>query len=643
MGEVIEFLKQREVSEEIIQTLENEKIDASVISLMTDEELKTYLPSYGDRLAVFGFCRRRGSSRKSVLFERLKSKLSKRKLSEEDGSSTRQEEHSQTTHKRNALKRNRKIEIGWMHYDEDTEVFKQVRARRGGGTRKIDICKDAKKRDILQVATGLFFPDGGNIQGPLTDFDCDLKDYQEMIVDDALTVGELYHVTKLNILRFYLTTKKKQNDSLQSSSPGLHPSSEIEESPQNQTSSFTVTTVQTSAPFETISHDVTYIEDTPNDNLPQSSTQSLSANTSHSSDIIFVGPFSDSEPINLDDTLIFSPHPGPSSERVRRVVVVHRGQVMSELISHFSDKDLEDVDIKIQFVLPDGTPEMAHDDGGVVRDCLSEFWKEFYDQCTTGNVCKVPFLRHDFGQQEWESVGRIIAFGWVREKYLPVKIAPAILEQAAFGYVKSDIVEDFLKFMPESERTVLEAWRSDFSIVDQEELIDILDNHSCRKIPTAYNATEVLLELAHKTLVQEPAYVIEQWARTLSTAWESICDLSSLFETLQPNVRKVLKCLTFPETMTAHQKLIQKYLTTYVKNAEKEHLCLFLRFCTGSDLHLGKNIIIGFNELKGFQRRPVAHTCGCVLELSINYDSYPDFRSEMNSVLESNVWVMDII
>ncbi|XP_039478078.1 uncharacterized protein LOC120443440 [Oreochromis aureus] len=210
MGDLIEFLKQREVSEEIIQTLENEKIDASVISLMTDEELKTYLPSYGDRLAVFGFCRRRGSSRKSALFERLKSKLSKRKLSEEDGSSTRQEEHSQTTHKRNALKRNRKIEIGWMHYDEDTEVFKQVRARRGGGTRKIDICKDAKKRDILQVATGLFFPDGGNIQGPLTDFDCDLKDYQEMIVDDALTVGELYHVTKLNILRFYLTTKKNK-------------------------------------------------------------------------------------------------------------------------------------------------------------------------------------------------------------------------------------------------------------------------------------------------------------------------------------------------------------------------------------------------------------------------------------------------
>lgn len=53
---------------------------------------------------------------------------------------------------------------------------------------------------------------------------------------------------------------------------------------------------------------------------------------------------------------------------------------MSDLISHFSEKDLEDVDIKIQLILPDGTPEKAYDDEGVVRDCLSEFFPEFYDQ-----------------------------------------------------------------------------------------------------------------------------------------------------------------------------------------------------------------------------------------------------------------------
>lgn len=97
--------------------------------------------------------------------------------------------------------------------------------------------------------------------------------------------------------------------------------------------------------------------------------------------------------------------------RVKRILVVHRGQVLPELMAHFCDDGIQEVDIKIQLVLPDGTTEMACDDGGVVRDCLSEFWNEFYDQCTMRNAFKVPFLRHDFAQQQWESIGRIIAFG----------------------------------------------------------------------------------------------------------------------------------------------------------------------------------------------------------------------------------------
>ncbi len=33
--------------------------------------------------------------------------------------------------------------------------------------------------------------------------------------------------------------------------------------------------------------------------------------------------------------------------------------------------------------------------GGVLRDVLSEFWNDFYEQCTLGNSFKVPYLRHD--------------------------------------------------------------------------------------------------------------------------------------------------------------------------------------------------------------------------------------------------------
>lgn len=617
---------------------------------MTDEELKRFLPSYGDRLAVLGFCRRKenghDNTRKSKLFERLKTKLAKRKPCDEGGSGKRQEEDS--TLKRNALKATRKIELGWMNYDDEYNTFKQVRTKQGGGTRKINISKNAQKSEVIQEAVGLFFPGGRNKLGLVTDFELDLRNYQEATVDSEMRVGQLYTDTKIPLLRFYLTTRKKENNIPFSNRTGSAPTLEGQESFQNQssTSSLNVDAAPPTPPFETVHSEVVYLRSTASDDnfeISLYSSENGSENAFESSNIVFVGHVSENEQLNLDDTLPVSPPTVASSEPVKKILVVHRGQVLQELIAHFSDADLPHADFKIQLVLPDGTPELGYDEGGVVRDCLSEFWSDFYNQCTTGNSFKVPFLRHDFGQKQWESVGRIISFGWEREKYLPVKIAPVILEQAALGYVKSDVVENFLKYMPEHERAVFETWQSDFDSVDQEELMEILDNHSCRRIPSASNAIDIIQELAHKTLVQEPAYVIEQWTKSLGTSGCSFLDLTTMYETLTPTVRKILKSLTFPEVLSAQQKAIHKFLTSYLRNADTQHLCWFLRFCTGSDLFLEKNIIVNFTQMEGFQRRPVAHTCGCVLELSVYYDSLPDFSTEMNKVLESNVWVMDIV
>lgn len=139
---------------------------------------------------------------------------------------------------------------------------------------------------------------------------------------------------------------------------------------------------------------------------------------------------------DLDDTLPMSPQ-GMPMERNNVLLIIHRGQVLRQLIGHFCNDPIMNADIQIQLVLPDGTHEKGLDTGGLVRDCLSEFRGEFLEQCTTENEFEVPFLRHDFGQVEWESVGCILAFGWERERYLPVKIAPAIIEQAAFGFTRS--------------------------------------------------------------------------------------------------------------------------------------------------------------------------------------------------------------
>ena len=66
-------------------------------------------------------------------------------------------------------------------------------------------------------------------------------------------------------------------------------------------------------------------------------------------------------------------------------------------------------------------------------------------------------------------------------------------------------------------------------------------------------------------------------------------------------------------------------------------------FVSGSDLVLSKKIRVVFVRLYGIARRPVAHTCGCILEVSEDYTSFAELKEEFGAVLASDKWVMDIV
>ncbi|CAL9690847.1 unnamed protein product [Knipowitschia caucasica] len=629
MEELCDFLRSRHVSEETILQMEQEKIDQSAIKLMSDEELQQYLPSYGDRVAVFGYCRRQEqdpSSRRSKLFERLKGKMKKNIKEHVDA--------KQQQGRSNNRKESRKIELGWLNYREKEQSFVQIRTKKGGGTRKESVPKTSKKKDLIEKALQLFFPEGENAEGNISDFETDLTDFQEHTLPDDVTVEDLYERTKLPVLRFYLKTKKKQTQTgmdLEDQSTGSEMIIHANMQPQPTNTS-----------------DVIYVDSREENAGEQEQTVNL-IDLEDSGIVTFRndGSLETEHQVHLDDTLPLNEDESLPSvlnipESVKFIVAVHRGQVLKELIQVFADEDVINKDIRFKVILPDGKLEKAFDDGGVLRDVLSEFWNDFYEQCTMGTDFKVPFIRHDFRNKEWESVGRILAFGWKKEKYLPVRLAPVILEQAILGVVQSDLLNTFLKYLPQSERVMFQSCCSDFANVDLEELVEVLDMHNCRRQPTEDNIQQILLELAHQKLIQEPAFIIEQWKNVLHGMKSELKGISAAYDTLLPTSRKIINSLTYPTDPKATEKQIMKYVSAYLRECDPVRLSSFLRFCTGSDVFTGKNITVSFTEIKGFQRRPVAHTCGCYLELSVAYDSYPDFRYEMNCVLESNIWVMDI-
>ncbi len=115
------------------------------------------------------------------------------------------------------------------------------------------------------------------------------------------------------------------------------------------------------------------------DNLEDSGTVTVST-----------GHISGLEDTALDDTLPLleesysvpspidnSPETFVQSERVKKIRI-HRGQALRQLIAHFCDKSVLTDNISLKVILPDGWIENAVDEGGVLRDVLSEFWNELH-------------------------------------------------------------------------------------------------------------------------------------------------------------------------------------------------------------------------------------------------------------------------
>ena len=147
---------------------------------------------------------------------------------------------------------------------------------------------------------------------------------------------------------------------------------------------------------------------------------------------------------------------------------------------------------EIQMLKEDGSTEVAEDNGGVMRDALCEFWDTFYLQFTEGNTYKILVLRHDMSETQWTAVAAVIKMGYRQEAVFPIRLAQPFMPQAIFGRCNNDdLVDAFLKFVPEMERMVLR----------DEDLLDVMDRYNVKRLFTA-DSVEVVSSLPHNYNLQ---------------------------------------------------------------------------------------------------------------------------------------------
>lgn len=623
---------------------------------MDDVTLAGYIPTYGDRIAAKRFClENKGTtakeSRKYSLFEKLKRKMgidgNDNSTSDHDETSAPKWTRSYAKNNKCAVKSTRKVELGWIHDG------KQVRKRRGGGTRTLDVPKESKKADILEYAKDLFFPKGKSKFGRFEDFSHDILDYQEeAVLDDDITVGELYTVLRMGVLRFYLSSKSVANEESNESdlenlvvNDDIQPNSTHEEDEQVNETIFILSS-----------------------DLKEADAEKLS----DTSEVMF-GPFlGDPLASQLDDTLLHEPilqfegdelvitsntlpststvlitpdtatvHEASSSTASCDVVCVtiklHRVNLLEEMISQFKDPVLLKHPLKYTYI-----DEKGADADGVSRDVYAAFWMEFLDHTAEGEDMRVPSLSPKWQEEEWKSIGRILLKGFQDHAYFPCRLAPVFTVALIFGEngVSDEMLfESFLLYISQPDRDLITtALKEDLSDEDKDELLDLMDRLNVTTLPTQKNLKAILLKVAHKQLIQKPRYAAEKMSvivsHILKEAFESPQAVLRMYEDKKPTTRKFLKLLNAsPATQAENQSF--RFLQQYIRGLDDAGLRRMLRFVTGSDIICVTKVEVLFTPVEGLARRPIAHTCGPVLELPWTYTSYPELRTEMDCILSA--------
>lgn len=73
--------------------------------------------------------------------------------------------------------------------------------------------------------------------------------------------------------------------------------------------------------------------------------------------------------------------------------------------------------------------------------------------------------------------------------------------------------------------------------------------------------------------------------------------------------------LVSPQIHRAKERDAFKFLQRFVRGLEMPKLLQFLRFTTAMDVMIDKKIEVAFIKCEGLRSRPIAHTCGPLLEI----------------------------
>ena len=304
--------------------------------------------------------------------------------------------------------------------------------------------------------------------------------------------------------------------------------------------------------------------------------------------------------------------------------------------------------------------ENAIDNGGVQRDMISSFWEVAYQRLFEGAALLTPMVHPQMDLSIFPIIGCILSHGYLTTGILPVRVAlPTLicmLLGPAASVSKKLLLETLVDFISAEERKVIKqalahtnsgAYPNDL----QNDLEDILATYGVRVLPKPSTLPKIIEQVAYYQFINKPAAAIALINSGIPVIhrnfWmdKSPDYIAELHKHLTVTPAKMLQFLRLPDAHTPQQQQVCSYLRTMIGNLNKDKLRLLMRFITGSCVCTTNKIVVAFNGLQGFARRPLAYTCDCLLQLPTAYVNYDDFYSDFRSILQQThdefSWRMD--
>ncbi|KAF5273548.1 hypothetical protein FQR65_LT17129 [Abscondita terminalis] len=123
----------------------------------------------------------------------------------------------------------------------------------------------------------------------------------------------------------------------------------------------------------------------------------------------------------------------------------------------------------IELILPNEKTEQGENVGGVFKDVLSEFWQTFYETCTEGTSSKIPIIPHDFQENDWLAIAKILVNGYTKH---------------GKEEDEQSVVSDFLNFISPPDKELVERALSNYDEVDFNDRLEFCVLYKSKWLPS---------------------------------------------------------------------------------------------------------------------------------------------------------------